>query len=106
MTLRVGPTSLDRVDGDRLQHRVSSLPLLSVQKVYLFTDDATQVPQILVFMLNCSFFFLLKMSSLALILILCLGVIFELFLIYLFLILFSCDLVSWDQVVPVAKLSL
>lgn len=43
MTLRVGPTSLDRVDGDRLQHRVSSLPLLSVQKVYLFTDDATQV---------------------------------------------------------------
>lgn len=43
MTLRVGPTSLDRVDGERLQHRVSSLPLLSVEKVYLFTDDATQV---------------------------------------------------------------
>lgn len=43
MTLRVGPTSLDRVDGERLQHRVSSLPLLSVAKVYLFTDDATQV---------------------------------------------------------------
>ncbi|CAM9212486.1 unnamed protein product, partial [Ectocarpus sp. 12 AP-2014] len=42
MTLRVGPTSLDRVDGERLQHRVSSLPLLSVEKVYLFTDDATQ----------------------------------------------------------------
>lgn len=43
MTLRVGPTSLDRVNGERLQHRVSSLPLLSVEKVYLFTDDATQV---------------------------------------------------------------
>eukprot|EP00903_Cladosiphon_okamuranus_P008054 g7768.t1 len=43
MTLRVGPTSLDRVDGERLQHRVSSLPLLSVEKVYLFTDDATQM---------------------------------------------------------------
>lgn len=43
MTLRVGPTSLDRVDGERLQHRVSSLPLLSVEKVYLFKDDATQV---------------------------------------------------------------
>lgn len=43
MTLRVGPTSLDRVDGERLQHRISSLPLLSVEKVYLFTDDATQV---------------------------------------------------------------
>lgn len=43
MTLRVGPTSLDRVDGERLQNRVSSLPLLSVEKVYLFTDDATQV---------------------------------------------------------------
>lgn len=43
MTLRVGPTSVDRVDGERLQNRVSSLPLLSVEKVYLFTDDATQV---------------------------------------------------------------
>lgn len=43
MTLRVGPTSLDRVDGERLQHRVSSLPLLSVEKVYLFKDDPTQV---------------------------------------------------------------
>ncbi|CAM9717877.1 unnamed protein product, partial [Discosporangium mesarthrocarpum] len=43
MTLRVGPTSLDRVDGERLQHRVSSLPLLSIERVYLFADDATQM---------------------------------------------------------------
>lgn len=54
MTLRVGPTSLDRVDGERLQHRVSSLPLLSVEKVYLFTDDATQVTTLSFFVIACS----------------------------------------------------
>lgn len=59
MTLRVGPTSLDRVDGERLQHRVSSLPLLSVEKVYLFTDDATQVWWCLV----CVFFFARRVGS-------------------------------------------